>query len=106
MRAGRRHQTPSYGAAYASAVSEPRAVLLGKVQCLKSDRLVFSRQRAEVPFDVMGLDPQIRWKLYTILKGPGNCNSDRQPPAARRLMFVVKGTFPEKLERGLWAKKD
>lgn len=41
------------------------------------------------------------WNLYTALKGPGYCNKDRQPPAARRLIFVVKGTFPGKLETGL-----
>jgi len=97
---------PSCGTAYTSAVSEPGTVLLGKVQCLKSNRLVFSRQRAEVSFKcVMGLSLLIHWKLYATLKGPGNCKGDWQPLAARRLTYVVKGTFPEKLERELWAGK-
>lgn len=104
MRDSRRHQTSSLWSSLPLYCGWAQGLPLRQSSGLKSDRLVFSRQRGEVPLGcVMGLSLQISWKLYTTLKGPGNCNWDRQPPAARRLMFVVKGTFPEK--RGLRAEK-
>lgn len=97
---------PPYGVACPSALREPRAFLLGKVRCLKSVKLVFSRQRSEVSFKcVVRLSPRICWMLHTTLKRPGNCDWDRQSPAARRLLFVTKGTFLEKEESRLWAEK-